>query len=84
MGETTILWALLRGLAGWTLEMIAQADREHPFSPHPVGRLGLGTCSQLRASLRGTRLDCDEVDQDSWGPRPWHSGVVHFACLAIE
>lgn len=40
--------------AGWTLEMIARADREHPFSP-PGGRLGLGTCSQLGASVRGTR-----------------------------
>lgn len=63
--------------AGWTLEMIAHTtDREHPFSP-PAERLGLGTMSQLAANVGGTRLDCDEVDQDSGGSRPWHSRMVH-------
>lgn len=74
MGETTILWALLRGL-----DVGNDRPRQTTSIPSALLLDGLAwvRSSQRDAGARGTQVDCDEVVQDSWGPRPWHSCEVH-------
>lgn len=74
MGETTILWALLRGL-----DVGNDRPRQTEKIPSALLLDGLAwvRSSQRDTGARGTQVDCDEVVQDSWGPRPWHSCEVH-------
>lgn len=71
--ETTILWALLRGL---------DVGNDRPSRPRTSLQPSCWTAWLGHRQPTGSEparytVDCDEVDQDSWGSRPWHSGVVH-------